>query len=183
MRNSIRSRRTRHRVKQEFELQLTSLMDVLIILLLFLLKSYAVNSVAFATAANIKLPTSSSSEDPVDALNIVVDSTGITFDGERLTNFKPNSEYELESGALSDAGRRIVPLYDALVRAREKSELLMSKVKWVDAEKNKVPPKFLGTLVLQADKSIRYELLRKVLYTAGAAQFKVFKLVTLKKEE
>lgn len=192
MRKSILHRRKKLRIRRDFDLQLTSMMDMLIILVVFLLKSYATNSVAFATSSNINLPTSSSDEIPADSLNVIIEPSGIIFDGEKTVQFKAqpgveevkieNATYEIEPHLLGDSGRRILPLYDIMVKSREKTELLMSKAVWKDKDGKITPPKFHGVVVIHADKSVRYELLRKVMYTAGAAQYKIFKLVTVKKD-
>lgn len=194
MRKTILNRRSKRRIKKDFELQLTSMMDMLIILIVFLLKSYSMNAVAFATSSKITLPQSMAQDLPVDATNIIVEPTQILLDGEKIVDFKqakePNAQdlkadqasYEFEPQTLSDAGRRILPLYDALVKAREKAELLMSKAVWKDKQGNVTPPKFHGAVIIHADKSVRYELLRKIMYTAGAAQYKTFKFVTVRKE-
>lgn len=188
-------RRKRRKIKRDFELQLTSMMDMLIILVVFLLKSYSTNAVAFATSPNITPPISMADELPVDSVNLIIDPSGIVLDNERIADFRlpagvaslsdvrpSNATYEIESFLLTDHGRRILPLYDALVKTREKAELLMSKAVWKDAKGNPTRAKFQGILVIHADKAVRYETLRKVMYTAGAAQYKVFKLVTIKKD-
>lgn len=200
MRRSIRNRRSRRRINKEFDLQLTSMMDMLIILLVFLLKSYSDSTVSVVTSTSIRLPTSSIQANPADSTNLIVDPLSITVDGEKVIEFtlpataslaadgKPTvtadeATYELRKDSLADSGRRIVPLYDALVKIREKSELLTSKVVWKDKDGKVVePPKFSGALIIHADKAVRYDLLRKIMYTAGAAQFKTFKLITAKKD-
>ncbi|MBI2606713.1 MAG: biopolymer transporter ExbD [Deltaproteobacteria bacterium] len=209
MRRSIVDRRKRLRIKDRFDLQLTSMMDMLVIIVVFLLKSYSATSVAFATSAKITLPISTAEEIPSDALNLVIEPVGILFDDKRVLEFKtepaapgapatePKAEtaaYEVDPKHLADGGRRILPLYDAMVKARENAELLMSKAVWVAAKKageaappgqqakEIVKPKFQGVLTIQADKAVRYDLIRKVMYTAGAAGYKVFKLITIKKE-
>lgn len=188
-------RRRRRKISKAFDLQLTSMMDMLIILIVFLLKSYSTNAIAFATSNNISLPVSTAEELPVDSINLVIDPSGVVLDGERILDFKlppgvakleevksENATYELQPFLLGDRGRRIMPLYDALIKQREKAELLMSKAVWKDESGNVTPPKFQGIVVLHADKAVRYDTIRKVLYTAGAAQYKVFKLVTVKKD-
>lgn len=194
MRNSILNRRKRLRIKKQFDLNLTSLMDILVIIVIFLLKSYSATSTIFNASTNIRLPMSSTESVPTDALNIVIEPTGIIFDNIKVLSFKDTTAdtkvetatYEIESSALSDGGRKINSLYDAMVKARANSELLMAKAIWKkktsQGESLSVPPRFEGVLTVQADKSVRYELLRKVMYTAGAAQYKVFKFITIKKE-
>ena len=217
MKTSIRHRRSRRKIKRDFDLQLTSMMDMLIILVVFLLKSYSSNAISFNTSANISLPMSNADEAPADAISLIIDPTNITVDGEKVLDFaspitkpvampSPGTVSQADSSnkqtkaqviaaastvrfedvvpphLLSDGGRRILPLYDALVRIREKTELLMNKATFKDASGKTVPPQFHGTVIIQADKSAPYELLRKVMYTAGAAEFKTFKLLTIKKE-
>ncbi len=194
MRTSILHRRKRLRIKRQFDLQLTSMMDILVIIVVFLLKSYSATSTIFSSSANIHLPTSTSDSVPTDALNIVVEPTGILFDNGKVMEFKnttlqtkpETATYEIDPKYLDDEGRKIKPLYDALVKARRNSELLMAKAIWkkrtTQGEIITVPPKFEGVLTIQADKNVRYDLLRKVMYTAGAAQYKVFKFITVKKD-
>lgn len=186
---SILHRRRRSRVKRDFELQLTSMMDMLVIIVVFLLKSYSTNAVNFATSSKIQLPQSTASEIPADGAHIIIDPDSISFDNEKLLNFTTlpqngvtDSGYTFDETQLADSGHRIVPLYDALVRSREKAELLMSKAVWKDEKGQPKKPNFQGTVIIQADKTVRYDIIRKIMYTAGAAGYKVFKLVTLKKE-
>lgn len=195
MRQSILNRRSKRKIKRDFDLNITSMMDMLIILIVFMLKSYSMNAVAFATSSKISLPLSQAEDLPIDATNVIIEPTQLLLDGEKILDFKQAQEpeaqdlkaeqatYEVESRMLSDAGRRILPLYDALVKSREKAELMMSKAVWKDKDGNVTQPKFYGTLIIHADKSIRYEILRKIMYTAGAAQYKTFKFVTVKREE
>lgn len=189
MRTSIRFRRNRRRVNQVFELQLTSMMDVLVIILVFMLKSYSTNAVNFNASTKIQMPSSLAEEMPGDGAHIIVDPDSLSFDGEKILNFieiadpnVPGSGYTMESSQLADQGHRIVPLYDALVRAREKAELMMSKAVIRDDKGQLKKPTFHGTLIIQADKNVRYDLMRKIMFTAGAAGYKTFKLVAMRKE-
>ena len=189
MRRSILSRRKRSRVKRGFELQLTSMMDILVIIVVFLLKSYSTNAVNFAASSKIKIPTSLAEEIPTEAPVVVIDPDSISFENEKVLNFTTmpqegilNSGYTFAENHLADGGHRILPLYDSLVRSREKTELLMGKAIWKNTQGQVTKPHFQGVLIIQADKNVQYDLLRKVMYTAGAAGFKVFKLVTLRKE-
>lgn len=197
--SSILHRRKRLRIKKEFELPLTSMMDMLIIILIFLLKSYTSTSVVFSSSDKIALPQSLSTEVPEDAIHVIIEPTGIIIDSKPIVEFvnttgqpykKENATYQLDPRIMADGGRRILPLYDELVKARENAELMMSKAVWVkpadaqnpNAAKEVVKPKFQGVLTIQADKSVRYETIRKVMYTAGAAQYRIFKLIGVKKE-
>ena len=180
-RKNIRLRRRRRKLNSDFELQLTSMMDMLIILIVFLLKSYSTNAISYATSDKIQLPTSKSQEIPSDAVNVVIEPEAIIVDGERILTFT-NTEYAIADLYLGNGGRKILPLSDSLQRAKEKALLTMSRAIIKDSNGKIVPPTFKGELVIHADKAIRYEMLRKVMYTAGNLEYKVFKFITLKKE-
>src|SRR5437868_4489838 len=84
---SIRVRRNRKRISKDFELPLTSMMDVLIIILVFLLKSYAAATNNFATIPGMKLPISASQEVPPDSLQVIITPEAMTFESEKILEF------------------------------------------------------------------------------------------------
>ncbi|MBI3542846.1 MAG: biopolymer transporter ExbD [Deltaproteobacteria bacterium] len=217
MNRSILKRRSRKKVRKEFELPLTSMMDMLIILLVFLLKSYSTSAVAFSTSSNIALPTSATPEAPTEGMNLMVEPAHVTMkngkpelelgaiilEGQKVIEFtdqpqilpptKPDEpptvdqagvKYALQPQLVGDDGRRILPLFDALTKEKEKVEYIHKTQKFVDANGQPTEPKpFNGTLFIHADKAVQYQLLRKIMYTAAAAEFRIFKLITARKEE
>lgn len=186
---SIRSRRQRRRIHKAFELQLTSMMDILVIILVFLLKSYSASFNNFATVPGLKLPISGSPDNPPDSLQVIITPEGMTFENERILDFvttaamagsADEANYALKTTDLDENGRRIVPLYDALIKAREKSELLRTKSAARDTEGKPLP--FEGILAIQADKRVQYDTIRKIMYTAAAAGYKTFRFLALKRD-
>lgn len=185
---SIRTRRRKKKLNQGFELQLTSLIDVLVIILVFLLKSYQTSLNTLTTVEGLQMPLSANQDEPHDSLQIIITPEGITFEGKRVVDFLQDGgsagategDYKLNETDIDEGGRRIVSLFNTLVAAREKSELLKAKSPVRDAAGNPLP--FDGVLAVTADKRIHYDTLRKIMYTAGAAGFKVFRFIALKKE-
>ncbi len=187
---SIRRRRRTHRSQRLFDLQLTSMMDVLVILVVFLLKSYSTTLNSFSAAPGLKLPHSLSNDVPSDSLQITVTPESITFENERVVDFvksagqlgSPSEEanYVINPTDLDEQGRRIARLYDALLRARDKAELLRSKSQKRDAQGQPLP--FEGVIAIQADQNVNYDVLRKIMYTSATAGYKVFRFLALKKE-
>lgn len=185
---SIRSRRGRKRVNGAFELQLTSMMDVLVIIVVFLLKSYSTTLNTFSTVPGMQLPISKSEDSPPDSLQVIITPEAMTFENERILEFiqtassfgSSDARYEFKRTDLDEGNRRIVPLFDALMKARDKSELLRAKSKSRDAQGNPLP--FEGILAIQADKRVHYDTIRKVMYTAAAAGYKVFRFLALKRD-
>ncbi len=185
---SIRTRRRKKKLNAGFELQLTSLIDVLVIILVFLLKSYQTSMNSLTTVQGLEMPISASQDEPRDSLQVLITPEGITFEGNRIVEFVQDVDsagstegtYKFNDTDLDENGRRVIALFNTLVAAREKSELLKAKAPNRDAEGNPLP--FDGVLAVTADKRIQYDTLRKIMYTAGAAGFKVFRFIALKKE-
>jgi len=188
---SIRNRRGRKRIVKDFELPLTSMMDILVIILVFLLKSYSTSTNSFTTVPGLKLPLSGSPEQPADSLQVIITPEGMTFENERVVEFvvsalsagaatDDEASYAFKKADLDEGGRRIVPLYDALVKAREKAELLRAKSKARDEQGNPLP--FDGVLAIQADKRVKYDTIRKIMYTAATAGYKTFRFLAMARE-
>jgi biopolymer transport protein ExbD len=185
---SIQARRKRRKIAGAFELQLTSMMDVLVIILVFLLKSYATSTNSFSSVPGMKLPISVSPDVPPDSLQVIITPEGMTFEDNRILDFTQTAAeagstdaiYAFKPIDLDEGGRRIIPLYDALTNAREKGELLRAKstARTVDGK----PLPFEGILAIQADKRVQYDTIRKIMYTAAAAGYKVFRFLALQRE-
>ena len=186
-RRGIRGRRGRRSIKKGFELQLTSMMDALVIIVVFLLKSYNVSQNNFTSPQGMQLPISSSQDTPNDSVQVVITPESLTVENERVLDFiqtaanvgSTEANYDFKQNDLDEGGKRIVPLFDALMKARQKTELLLAKSK---ARVDGKPLAFEGILAVQADKRVKYDTLRKLMYTAATAGFKVFRFLAAKNE-
>lgn len=164
------------------------MMDVLVIIVVFLLKSYSASLNNFSSVPGIKLPISKSQDNPVESLAVIITPEAMTFENERILDFvqtataagSSDTGYAFRPNDLDEGNRRIVPLYDALTKAREKAELLRSKSKARDEQGKPLP--FEGVLAIQADKRVQYDTIRKIMYTAAAAGYKTFRFLAMKKE-
>ncbi len=185
-----RGRRLRRRA---FGLQLTSLMDVLMIIVVFLLKSYGLSSMSIAQEDKLELPVSRATETFGEGVVLVIAQDKIIIDSEPVLEFKPSTvqavdgkivpTFELPDGALDGSGnvgsRGILAIYDVLKRKKEEFDTLASRAPDpVEAAK-----KWTGDLLVQADKQVNYELIRHVMYTAGMAGYKQFRLTVEKQPE
>ena len=185
---SIRSRRVRRRIPQKFELQLTSMMDVMIIIVVFLLKSYATSTNTFNTVPGLKLPLSRTLDIPPDSLQLIITPESMTFENEKILEFlqtagnagSTDAGYAFKGPDLDEGGRRIVPLFDALTKAREKAEILRTKSSKRDAEGKPLP--FEGVLAIQADKRVQYDTIRRIMYTAATAGYRVFRFLAMQRD-
>ena len=176
-------------------LSINSLMDIVTIILVYLLKSYATSPIEVKDPA-IQLPTSLSQETVEDAAVVMV--TGpVTraLDGSGRTVAKPNTPtlvvnehtlfglearasadgksttYRIPDNQKADAGGFVVNALKAeLVKARETQEIA--------AEIN--DREFTGKVVILADKATPYRVLMDILVTCGQAGFGEFKFAIVK---
>lgn len=165
------SRFARRRKKEQvFDIDITSLLDILTILLVFLLQSYNSSGVIINVPKDIELPRSASESLNNFGVNIQVSKTHIWVDDTEVLNSETTNHGQI----FDEGGRRIVPLYNELVKIKEtikQSEMLSPQAK-----------KFSGVANLIVDKSLKYSYLKRVMYTAAAAGYKEFKFVVLTKE-
>ncbi len=163
------SRFSRGRRKDRvFDIDITSLLDILTIMLVFLLQSYNSSGVIINVPKGIELPKSASESMNTFGVNVQVSKTQIWVDDKEVVNTETVDD---QKRLFDQGGRRIVPLFDQLV-----------KVKEVIKQSEKLSPeaaKFSGVANLVVDKSLKYEYLKRVMYTCAAAGFKEFKFVVL----
>jgi len=165
------ARKAKVRIEEdEAELNITSLMDIMTIILVFLLKSYSTEEITVTPSDDLNLPNSTATLKPELAVNAIVTQAGITVDGVEVVQV---------SGGVVDPGQKkgqlISPLFDRL-------KVLADSEKDRHDGNPKVFSPFTGRLLLQVDKNIPFSLVREVMYTAGQAQFSEFKFVVYGKE-
>jgi biopolymer transport protein ExbD len=158
-------------------------MDILMIIVVFLLKSYGLSSMSIVQPDRLELPISKASEAFAEGLVLVVAQDQIVVADEPVIQFvgdHTQKKFELPEGSIDSTGnqRGILPVYDVLARKKEEFDTLASRT----PNPEEARKKWTGELLLQADKSVPYELLRQIMYTAGMAGYKTFKLTVQKLE-
>jgi biopolymer transport protein ExbD len=185
--------RVRRRKQQGFSLQITSLMDVLMIIVIFLLKSYGISSMQVSPEDKLVLPVSKSTEAFGEGVVLVISQNKIIVDSEPVLDFQPSNvmgadgkplpTFELPEGAIDGnetvGSRGILPVYDVLKRKKEEFDTLASR----QADPVEAAKKWTGDLLVQADKEVNYALIRQVMFTAGVAGYKTFRLTVEKQPE
>jgi biopolymer transport protein ExbD len=147
-------------------LSIDSLMDIMTILLVFLLKSYSADPVQIKQAPGLSLPFATSELKPEEATAITITSTSITVDDKKvvaLEDGKPNQA--------DIAGDHLIqPLLDSLVEAVDHQKRI--------GQMNK--KEFSGIVTVVADRHMSFNMLIKIMYTAGQAQFSKYKFAVIK---
>jgi biopolymer transport protein ExbD len=150
------------------ELNITPMLDMMTIILVFLLKTYNTSTVSVAISNDLLPPSSSTTLDPAETSTITITASEITV-GEKpalqLNNF------ELPPGATQNGSPIITPVLSLLKKEVERQKFIC---KW-----NK-SVQFEGLLSIIGDRQVPYQLLFSVLATAGQAELSNYKFVVLK---
>lgn len=150
-------------------LMLASMLDILMAVLFFLLQNYSQIKSDFQVGKDLTLPNSTALQTPVPALQLLVTKKAIILDNNEIVQLE-NGDVK-KSDLLSD-GVTIRELAIQLKKQKERAQFQSAtdKDSWV------------GNIVMQADKDLPFNVLKKVIYTAGITDFVMFKLAVLKKE-
>ncbi|MBI5509747.1 MAG: biopolymer transporter ExbD [Deltaproteobacteria bacterium] len=152
------------------ELNITAMMDMMTIILVFLLKSYMTSSAAVTISEDLKIPRSTTQAKPEDAINVTVTLAQVAVNDKAacpVVNGAIPEDYREGSGMM------ISPVFDALTKEVEKQKYI--------AKFNPKQP-FTGKLNVIADRRVPYHTILEVLYTAGQAELGQYKLMALKND-
>jgi biopolymer transport protein ExbD len=158
--------RKRHAVEhaEVAKLQLTSLIDIFTVLLLFLLKSIVVGGTAVTPFPGVTLPSSSATASFKESPVVVIANSQVIVDGERVCA----TDEVLNAGTL-----QIPAIESALAAVRQKTVGLASR--------EGSDRRFEGRLILQADETIPFHVLQKVMYTSQTVGFYDITLAVIQK--
>ncbi len=151
----------------EKELNLTAMMDILTILVVFLLKNYNTTPAA-NLREGLNPPMSTSDLAMTEAITVAVSRADISVDDQKVVDLD-NGHVRPEDTPIAEQPLLITALRDALLQ----------KVEYHKKIESLGGSPFKGEMLVVGDRHIDYELLSKVLYSAGQAQLANFKFVTL----
>jgi biopolymer transport protein TolR len=161
----VRLIRRKRKADNEFaKPQMTSLVDVLTVLVFFLLKNFSTEGDIMTPAKNLELPESSAKAKPEISLVIAISQKHIMVEGTPVA---------LVSEEQERAGTEIPGLSKVLEERRKKTEAISEFDKNVN---------FDGKLSIQGDRKIPYWLLQKVLATCGENGYSSFALAVSKRD-
>lgn len=166
---SIRNQKRKNK-REVLDVDITSLLDILVILLVFLLKSYNSSGVTLTIPEGIVLPDSKSQSINTAGVMIQVSKDKIWVDSEKVFDIESPPAKTLDEG-----GKRIIPLFNELVKKKE-------AIKAIQKQAPEAKP-FSGVANLIIDKTIKYSYVKKIMYTSAAAGFKEYKFVVMGEEQ
>lgn len=146
-----------------FTLNITSMTDMFTILLVFLLQTYSTSEVQIDIDSQVRLPSSNTELNPTPGVKVILTKNELKIDRaviSKLENLSFN-ENDLEA----HDNEFIKPLFQELQK--------------INAGKDEKDPKKVTQILLQADRELPYNLVRKVFYTASMAGFPQMKMITM----
>lgn len=166
---SIRNR-GRKRKSNVFDLDITSLLDILVIMLVFLLQSTNSTGIIMTVPKGVELPTSVSATPNNEGIIVQVSATTIWVDDQEVLSIDDDIRSKVDQG-----GRRLIPLFNELVKRKE--------IIKQSARSSSQANDFGGVVNLIVDKTIKYSFVKKLLYTCAEAGFKEYKFVVMGVEQ
>ena len=136
--------------------QLTSLIDVMTILLVFLLKSFSTDGALITVSPEMDLAESISKTSPNLSLNVEITAENILVDGIVVVSID-----QIESAD----SMFIEGIYNSLVAVKSKQH----------------PNIEFGQIMIQCDRGIDFKILKKVMFTCGKAKLQNFSLLVTEK--
>ena len=140
-----------------FRPQLTSLIDVMTILLVFLIKSFSVEGNIITPAKDLVLPVSTSEKSPRPRCSIEITRTALLAEGQHL---------EAVAAIAASDTLLVPPLYSWMRLQRDKCD-----------DSLRAPE-----VMIQCDREVQYAIVKKVMYTCSRAGFNDFSVLVLQEE-
>lgn len=149
------------------DVNINSLMDIMVIMLVFLLKSYGEEPIR-PVGDDLKVPTSTSQLEPVDSLTVTITRRSLMVNDRTVVDVR---EGEVDpSHKASDGSLRIEPLLERINEAveeeRQQAEILGEE--------------FEPEATIIADQTTPHRLILEVLYTATEAQLTNFRFAIIR---
>ncbi len=156
-----RNRRTNPR-RAQGGITMTSLMDILTTLLLFVLKSFVVEGEALTPVPGVTLPESTSQAAAQSAVVIAIFDDVVMMDGEVVAT-------------ISKASRSSDLLIDALADRLEASRAQSEEIARLRGDQEE----FVGKVSIQGDRSIHFAIVQRVMFTCSQSGFENISLAVI----
>lgn len=167
----IRKRIAKHPVHEEMGLNIYPMMDMMTILLVFLIQSFAQSSAAnVVQSEELQIPQSVAKAEVDPALSITISASEISVEGKQSLTLR-NGQVDPSQKQGGSNGFLVTPLLTVLQQHRDRLKMI--------AQSQPGQP-FKGEVQIIADKRTPYRTLVEVLYTMGQSEFKAMRFVVLK---
>jgi len=147
--------------KEPLDVDITSLLDILVILLVFLLRSYNATDLKLEVAKNIELPNSKSEDLGSHAIIIQLNQKDEIYINQKMI------------GTFSISDGKILSLFSQLITMKAETPEAYSKARSPAQQDSPTPRK----VNLVFHKELTYDKIQAVLHTATLAGYSKFKFI------
>ncbi|MBZ4333681.1 biopolymer transporter ExbD [Corallococcus interemptor] len=168
-----KKRKEREAASEVKELNITAMMDMMTIILVFLLKSFASSSAAITASEDVRPPVSSTRATPKDTVAVTITPRFILVGDKEVVRLENGVIPKEQRSGDPRQGRLVLGLDQRLKKEVEKLKLI--------AARNPAAP-FTHELSVIADKMVPYDLLLDVLYTAGENELQNYRFIVLQRD-
>jgi hypothetical protein len=156
----------RNQAEEKAALGMTSLMDIVSIIVVYLLKSYASDPITITPIAEQMIPMSKMDAPLKEGVAIYVSSRELVFNEESLAVL---TEGEIDQNLVQ--GHVIRPLFEKLEEETEKSKQVFESrgEEWV------------GHIILIGDQNVKFTSLVDIMYTAGRLEYSEYSFCIIQK--
>ncbi|MBI5529170.1 MAG: biopolymer transporter ExbD [Deltaproteobacteria bacterium] len=152
--------------KHEYPLNITAMMDMMTIILVYLLKSYASAPENIQPSDDMKLAQSTTRIKPEEAVPLAITKKGILVNDKTVVPIQNGKVPAQHKEGGRETSYLISPLLAVMKAEAEKQKTI---AKWNKAKD------FKGLVMVIGDRMVPYRLLTEVLYTVGQAEFGQYK--------
>jgi biopolymer transport protein ExbD len=155
------------------DLNITPMMDMMTIILVFLLKTFSGSASTITFDQNLKVPQSTTQLKPKEAISVTITKKVILVEGDGVA---PITGGRVDPAVKRDGenGYYITPLVDILEKHARKEKKVAELTGGGTWE---------AQLMLIADQTTPYRLLTEVLYSCGQAGYANYRLLVLKSRD
>ena len=151
------------------DLNITPMMDMMTIILVFLLKTFSSSTSTITFDQNLQVPKSMTQLKPKEAVSVTITKKIVLVEGDAIA---PINNGKVDPAVKRDGenGYYITPLVDTL----EKHAKREKRVAELTGQK------FEAQLMIVADQTTPYRLLTEIIYSCGQAGYQNYRLLVLK---
>ena len=151
----------RQKPAEEGKLNITSLLDIVSIIVIYLLKSYGSDPVVITPTAGQKIPLSKADMPIQDGVPVYISKRAITFGDQTVVQLDGNGDVD----PAAKQGHLIGPLYDLMAEEADKAKSMST---------SKGEETWGGRIILVGDQNLKFSTLVDVMYTAGKAEYREY---------
>jgi biopolymer transport protein ExbD len=160
-------RKKRHLPEQA--MNITSLMDVLTVLLFFLIKSFSMTASQVEIPEDLRLPAAVSTDQFEEGLAVSLSKNSLVYHGQVLATLQ-NGRFK--PADIGPDKRTILPLQQILDKENKKRMGIFKNA----GNLSMLPP---GKILIQSDKTLTFGTMKYLLHTASSANYGDFQFVVV----